>query len=104
MAACPARWLLFRGPASSDAVCLTFDDGPHPEHTPPLLDVLKDLQVPATFFVVGQQAEKHPEIVQRMVAEGHAVGHHSLTHSPSAQTSARLLSNEVGQSIRLLKR
>jgi peptidoglycan/xylan/chitin deacetylase (PgdA/CDA1 family) len=63
----------------SDAIALTFDDGPHPTHTPAVLDVLAAHNVTATFFVLGNAAQRHPELVQRMVAEGHAVGTHTMT-------------------------
>ena len=59
---------------------LTFDDGPDPVYTPLLLDVLAVAGVRATFFCVGEAARRHPELVRRIDAEGHAVGHHSLTH------------------------
>lgn len=61
-------------------VALTFDDGPDPVRTPALLDALRDLDVKATFFVVGRAVEKHPEIVQRMAAEGHEIGNHTYHH------------------------
>jgi peptidoglycan/xylan/chitin deacetylase (PgdA/CDA1 family) len=91
----PRRLLLVRGPARGNAVCLTFDDGPHPEHTPRLLDALKAEEVPATFFVIGRAAERYPELVRRMVAEGHAVGHHSYNHGEPAETSGRQLAAEA---------
>ena len=59
---------------------LTFDDGPDPIWTPKILDVLARENVPATFFVIGERVVKNPEIVQRMVREGHELGNHSLTH------------------------
>ena len=61
-------------------VALTFDDGPSPRCTPQLLDGLKERGVPATFFVVGCQVVKDPDIVIRMAAEGHQVGNHSYDH------------------------
>lgn len=73
----PRRFFLTRGPASSASVALTFDDGPHPEHTARLLDVLREHQVPATFFVIGEQARRYPELVRRMAAEGHVVASHA---------------------------
>lgn len=73
------------------SVALTFDDGPHPAATPAILDILKRENVRATFFIVGERAEHHPDIVRRMRDEGHVVGNHSQTHpyhfwtySPSA--------------------
>ncbi len=61
-------------------VALTFDDGPHPENTPRLLDLLKSRNVKATFYVVGTNAQRHPGILRRMVAEGHEIGNHTITH------------------------
>ncbi|HEY4059988.1 MAG TPA: polysaccharide deacetylase family protein [Kofleriaceae bacterium] len=61
-------------------VALTFDDGPDPIRTPALLDALRDLDVKATFFVVGREVERHPEIVERMAAEGHEIGNHTFHH------------------------
>src|SRR6516164_6383985 len=58
----PRRLLLVRGPAAGGSVCLTFDDGPHPENTPAVLDVLKKEGVSATFFVIGQRAQRYPRL------------------------------------------
>ena len=100
-AALPRRALLVRGPLDGQ-VCLTFDDGPHPEHTPRLLDVLGRLELRATFFVVGAQVARHPELVRRIVHEGHLLGGHSYTHGPPATTSALELGREVRRSAELL--
>ncbi|MFS4493064.1 polysaccharide deacetylase family protein [Maribacter sp. 2308TA10-17] len=64
-------------------VAITFDDGPHPEFTPKALDLLKNYNAKATFFCIGQQVEKHPEILKRILAEGHLVGNHTYSHSKS---------------------
>ena len=61
-------------------LALTFDDGPHPEHTAVLLDGLRDRGAKATFFLVGCQVELAPELVERMAAEGHQIGVHTLDH------------------------
>lgn len=61
-------------------VFLTFDDGPSSENTEKILDILKEKQVPATFFVVGKNAKRYPEIVKREHAEGHYVANHSYSH------------------------
>jgi peptidoglycan/xylan/chitin deacetylase (PgdA/CDA1 family) len=63
-------------------VALTFDDGPDPEYTPKLLDLLREKDVKATFFVVGKRADQYPEIVRRTWAEGHLVGNHTWSHYP----------------------
>ena len=61
-------------------VALTFDDGPHPEYTPKLLDALKERGVKATFFLIGKNAKVHPEIVKRIADEGHVIGNHTMNH------------------------
>ncbi len=58
----------------------TFDDGPDPEHTPPLLDLLARYRIRAAFFMIGSQAERHPALVRRIAADGHLVGSHSWSH------------------------
>lgn len=64
----------------SNAVALTFDDGPNPRFTPQLLDLLKEHQIKATFFVVGVKARKYPEIIKRINEEGHEIGVHNYKH------------------------
>ena len=93
----PRRWFCVCVSANSKAVNLTFDDGPHPEHTARVLDVLKSKRVVATFFVIGKLAERYPDLVRRMAADGHAVGNHSFHHTEPSRTSARQLLLEVRQ-------
>lgn len=62
-------------------IALTFDDGPDPVITPLVLSVLKEKNVPATFFLIGEKAEKYPDLVRQILAEGHQVGNHSYSHS-----------------------
>lgn len=66
-------------------IAMTFDDGPNEKLTPELLDILADRRLHATFFVVGENAEAHPEILQRAVREGHEIGNHSWTHPAFAK-------------------
>lgn len=61
-------------------IALTFDDGPYPVFTPMLLDVLRDERVPATFFLIGRDAEQWPELTHRIVQDGHEVADHTYTH------------------------
>ncbi len=66
-------------------VALTFDDGPHPTHTPMLLDILAHYRARATFYVIGQSVRRYPEIARRIVAEGHEIGNHTWRHPVLAQ-------------------
>ena len=70
----------WRGSATRPAVALTFDDGPTEPNTSRILDVLKAHGVKATFFVLGVNAERHPDVIKRLVAEGHEVGNHTYDH------------------------
>ena len=67
-------------PGTASNVALTFDDGPNPESTPRILDELRSHGVKATFFVLGSHSERWPEIVERVVREGHQVGNHGFFH------------------------
>ena len=69
-----------RKPTKEKLVALTFDDGPHPEHTPQVLDVLKQYDVKATFFVIGTRIAGNEDILKRIHAEGHQTGNHSFSH------------------------
>lgn len=67
-------------PVRRKCMALTFDDGPYPPYTGRLLDVLKEKKIRATFFLVGEQARLHPDLVRRMVDEGHTIGLHAFRH------------------------
>ena len=67
-------------PAGSEGVCLTLDDGPDPEHTLVLLDILDQHQAKAVFFLIGDRAKRHPELVREIARRGHLIGNHSQTH------------------------
>jgi peptidoglycan/xylan/chitin deacetylase (PgdA/CDA1 family) len=101
--ALPRTLFITDGPPSSRCVCLTFDDGPHPELTPRVLDVLAKENIKASFFVVGQRAEKHPEIVRRIEAEGHIVGHHSHSHPDPDRTPTVEMHREIRSASRVLE-
>jgi peptidoglycan/xylan/chitin deacetylase (PgdA/CDA1 family) len=66
--------------AESDCIYLTFDDGPDPEWTPRVLDALANAQVKATFFAIGEQAQRAPELMRRIYSAGHAIGNHTFSH------------------------
>lgn len=73
---------LWEGPSERRWVALTFDDGPHPEVTPRVLEGLRRAQAPASFFLVGNRAVEAPGLVRRIQAEGHEVGNHTWSHRP----------------------
>jgi cellulose synthase/poly-beta-1,6-N-acetylglucosamine synthase-like glycosyltransferase/peptidoglycan/xylan/chitin deacetylase (PgdA/CDA1 family)/spore germination protein YaaH len=106
--------LYHQGAADKAKVALTFDDGPDPVWTPRILDVLKARGAKATFFVVGRNAEDHPDLVRRIVAEGHEIGNHTYTHSNIAEmpewrqrlelsATERLIEAETGRSTTLFR-
>jgi len=74
------RQLLVHGNRERTQIAITVDDGPDPVYTPQILDILRDHEAKATFFVVGGAAEQYPDIVKRMQKEGHEVGSHSYSH------------------------
>jgi cellulose synthase/poly-beta-1,6-N-acetylglucosamine synthase-like glycosyltransferase/peptidoglycan/xylan/chitin deacetylase (PgdA/CDA1 family)/spore germination protein YaaH len=76
----PSPWVIQRFGDSEGKVALTFDDGPDARWTPDILDTLKSRGVPATFFIVGRDADDRPGIVRRIYREGHEIGNHTYTH------------------------
>lgn len=76
----PEPYRVARYGSSRDKVAITFDDGPDPEWTPKILDVLKREQAPAAFFLIGIQADKFADITDRIYREGHEIGNHTFTH------------------------
>ncbi|MCL1991172.1 MAG: polysaccharide deacetylase family protein [Defluviitaleaceae bacterium] len=77
----------FSGPFDQAAIALTFDDGPDPIFTPHILDKLKTYGAQATFFLLGENIEKFPDIVKRIAAEGHVIGNHTYAHPNLPQVS-----------------
>lgn len=75
--------VVWHGPRSGNLVALTFDDGPWPESTSAILDLLADAAARATFFVIGRYAREHPELLRRIVNEGHLIGNHTFDHHRS---------------------
>ncbi len=86
------------------AIYLSFDDGPDPVHTPQLLDLMKRYGAKATFFLIGDKARRHPDLVQRIVEEGHTVGNHSMTHPRMPKLSARAQLAEIAAADAVLSR
>jgi peptidoglycan/xylan/chitin deacetylase (PgdA/CDA1 family) len=98
----PGALVSTRGPRADNALYLTFDDGPDGACTPVLLDLLREHQACASFFLVGRNVDRHPELVRRMVAEGHRLGNHSYTHPSFGQLSLAQQLKEIDATDRLL--
>ena len=79
------------------AIALTFDDGPDPEWTPRVLDALGRLGMRATFFLVGERAARHPELVARIAAEGHEVGSHSWDHPSLPELAPAAVAEQIAR-------
>jgi peptidoglycan/xylan/chitin deacetylase (PgdA/CDA1 family) len=99
----PTPFVIHRSGDVPGKVALTFDDGPDPEWTPDILDILKAKGIKASFFVVGVNAEDHPELLQRIVAEGHDVGNHTFTHPNLGEFSSGLVTLEINANQRLVE-
>lgn len=83
-------------------VALTFDDGPDPVRTPALLDVLAEANAPATFFLLGDAVEMHPEVVTRMAVEGHELGNHTYCHRYLPLARSRSVERELAKTDRAI--
>ena len=76
-------------------IALTFDDGPHPVYTPQILDILAEYHVHATFFLIGENVEQYPELVQRIQREGHEIGNHTYCHANLKKTAPGRIREEI---------
>lgn len=92
----PSKWMkwlypkaLWRMDPAEHSVYLTFDDGPIPESTPFILDTLKEHGVKATFFVVGENVKRYPDLFRRIISEGHSIGNHTYNHMGSLKHYVR---------------
>ncbi len=90
-------------PAAAGHMALTFDDGPYPPYTDRLLDVLKEKKAHATFFLVAEQAQRHPELVRRMAEEGHMVGLHAFRHRDFLKLTEEERQNDLAQGKKVLQ-
>ncbi|MBZ4688719.1 MAG: polysaccharide deacetylase [Clostridiales bacterium] len=91
------------GPREEKLVALTFDDGPDDIFTPQFLDVLKEKNVKATFFIIGKRAEGFPEVMKRIYAESHFVGNHTWSHPNLVKLPLEKVKEEVLKTDRLLQ-
>ncbi|HEY1205500.1 MAG: glycosyltransferase [Bryobacteraceae bacterium] len=91
------------GKPQGKVLSLTFDDGPDPKYTPAVLDVLKGRGVPASFFVVGVEAEQSPNLLRREYAEGHVIGNHTYSHPNIAAVSLERTRLELAATLRIIE-
>ncbi len=97
------RGVVWRMNPSSKAVYLTFDDGPIPQCTPQVLDILHQYNVKATFFMVAENAERYPQLLARVRADGHAVGNHTYHHMRGCQSCTHDYIADVQHAAQLLQ-
>ncbi len=100
----PRAWVLTTGDATRPVLHLTFDDGPDPEHTPRMLDLLARHDARATFFLLGQNVERHPQLAARIVAAGHTLGNHSWDHPRVERLTLSQLREQIDRTDALLAR
>lgn len=99
------RWgeIIRAADTSERLVALTFDDGPREPYTSQILDVLRDQGVKATFFLVGENVLRYPDVVRRIAREGHAIGNHSWSHRSLESVSRATASREIGRTDTLIR-
>jgi peptidoglycan/xylan/chitin deacetylase (PgdA/CDA1 family) len=83
-------------------IALTFDDGPHDPYTGHILDILDRYAIKATFFLTGEKVKQNPDIVRRLISDGHEVGNHSYSHKTMRCRSLKWLRNEIERTDELL--
>jgi peptidoglycan-N-acetylglucosamine deacetylase len=98
------RDVFYSGSKAKRWVALTFDDGPDMKTTPQILRILKQYHVPATFFIIGQRAQAHPEMVRQIYDDGNVIGNHSWDHPDLVRLSTQKVKDEVEQTDELLYR
>jgi len=91
----PAPYTVDMYGSSPKKIAITFDDGPDPEWTPKILDILKEKGVKATFFLIGVEAERYASLTKRIYAEGHEIGNHTFTHPDISNVSKRYFEVEL---------
>ena len=94
---------MWRIPMKEKSVFLTFDDGPIPEVTPWVLDLLDQYEIKATFFMVGDNVRKHPETFQEVIKRGHSVGNHTMHHLQGAKVRTRRYIKDIAEAHMLIK-
>jgi len=99
----PTSYVIERAGDRPGLLALTFDDGPDPRWTPAILDILKREQVPATFFIVGKNGQAYPDLLRRIVNEGHELGNHTFTHPNLGEMPLQVTELELNATQRLIE-
>lgn len=99
-----SAFFMWSGKRVNNNIALTFDDGPHPQYTKKILSILAENNVRATFFLVGKEVEKRPEIVRSIVQEGHEIGNHSYSHDDLLGANLKSIHNEIMYTYKLLEK
>lgn len=99
----PTSYVIERTGDHPGEIALTFDDGPDPRWTPAILDILKRENVPATFFVIGKNGDAYPDILRRIVNDGHEIGNHTYTHPNLGEVPGRVVDLELNATQRLIE-
>jgi peptidoglycan-N-acetylglucosamine deacetylase len=97
----PQEGIVRRGP-NRPCVALTFDDGPSPEFTPKILDILKEQRVSAAFFMVGRHVQKYPEVARRVFREGHDIGNHTFSHRDLVPATRATIIKEITEADKII--
>jgi peptidoglycan/xylan/chitin deacetylase (PgdA/CDA1 family) len=88
---------------SQKVVAITFDDGPNPIYTAQVLDIFREAEGKATFFMIGEQMDKYPEMVKKVVEQGHEIGNHTYTHPKLSQLSPAECLEEIEQTEKIMQ-
>ena len=94
---------VWRIESPSNELFLTFDDGPHPDITPRVLDLLNEYNAKATFFCIGDRVKQYPRVVEQILAAGHTIGNHTQQHLNGWKTPANKYVNDVAEAQGLIK-
>ncbi|WP_169713520.1 polysaccharide deacetylase family protein [Paludifilum halophilum] len=98
------RSVIYNGSRKTKKIALTFDDGPDKQYTGQILDILKREKVSATFFVIGRMARKHPDMLKRIVQEGHVLANHSWSHRYFPKLPMNQVEREIEKTNRVVKK
>lgn len=99
----PSSYVIQRAGDHPGLIALTFDDGPDPQWTPAILDILKRENAPATFFIIGKNGQSYPDLVRRIVNEGHEIGNHTFSHPNLGEIPRPLVDLELNATQRLIE-